>query len=154
MLFAVNAGSNSVSAFKVQGDKLHLTDVVSSGGGFPDSLTVHGKLLYVLNAGGAGTAQGFRIADSQLVAMPRSARILGLANSDPSNFLTSPGQIGFSPDGNVTDPPALSPATHPAGAGHSSGSTEPHLRRAEVAEPLQGRARAIWTSPRAWESTA
>jgi hypothetical protein len=53
----------------------------------------------VLNAGGAGTVQGFRIAGSQLAAMPGSARSLGLANSDPPNFLTSPGQIGFSPDG-------------------------------------------------------
>jgi len=60
---------------------------------------VHGRLLYVLNSGGAGIVQGFRIADDGLVAIPGSARSLGLANSDPPDFLAAPGQVGFTPDG-------------------------------------------------------
>jgi 6-phosphogluconolactonase (cycloisomerase 2 family) len=99
MLFAVNAGSDSVSAFSVQGDRLHLETVVPSGGQFPASIAVHGRLLYVLNSGGEGIAQGFRIAGDHLVRIPGSARSLGLANSDPPFFLDSPGQVGFTPSG-------------------------------------------------------
>jgi len=99
LLFAVNAGSDSVSAFSVHGDELQLESVVSSGGQFPASIAVHGRLVYVLNSGGAGIVQGFRIAGDHLVRIPGSARTLGLANTDPPNFLTAPGQVGFTPDG-------------------------------------------------------
>ena len=99
VLIAVNAGSDSVSAFAVNGDRLRLTSVVASGGQFPASIAVHGRLVYVLNSGGTGIVQGFRIAGPVLVPIPHSARSLGLANSDPPFFLTSPGQVGFTPDG-------------------------------------------------------
>jgi 6-phosphogluconolactonase (cycloisomerase 2 family) len=99
LLFAVNAGSDSVSTFRVSGDQLQLTDVVASGGRFPASIAVHDKLLYVLNAGDTGIVQGFRIADGGLRPIPDSARSLGLANTNPPFFLTSPGQVGFTPDG-------------------------------------------------------
>ena len=52
LLFAVNAGSNEVSVFGVDGDTLHLLDKVSSRGTMPISIAVHGSLVYVLNAGG------------------------------------------------------------------------------------------------------
>ncbi|HEU5215554.1 MAG TPA: hypothetical protein VFU30_08440 [Gaiellaceae bacterium] len=100
LLFAVNAGSDSVSTFSVHGDSLQLESTVPSGGQFPASIAVHGKLLYVLDSGGTGIVQGFRIADDHLVRIPGSARSLGLTNTDPPNFLTSPGQVGFTPDGN------------------------------------------------------
>jgi 6-phosphogluconolactonase (cycloisomerase 2 family) len=99
LLFAVNAGSDSVSAFSVHGDRLHLESVVASGGQFPASIAVYGRLVYVLNSGGAGTLQGFRIVGDRLVQIPGSARTLGLTNSDPPFFLTSPGQVGFTPTG-------------------------------------------------------
>ena len=99
LLFAVNAASDSVSALSVDGDSLQLESVVPSGGEFPASIAVHGRLLYALNAGGAGVVQGFQIAGDHLVRIPGSARSLGLANSDPPNFLTSPGQVGFTPNG-------------------------------------------------------
>lgn len=99
LLLAVNAGSDSVSAFSVHGDRLELESVVPSGGQFPASIAVSGKLVYVLNSGGAGVVQGFRIAGDRLVAIHGSARTLGLANTNPPNFLSSPGQVGFSPDG-------------------------------------------------------
>jgi 6-phosphogluconolactonase (cycloisomerase 2 family) len=60
---------------------------------------VHRNLVYVLNAGGTGIVQGFRIRGNHLRPIGGSARSLGLANSDPPNFLTSPGQVGFTPDG-------------------------------------------------------
>ena len=98
-LIAVNAGSDTVSAFRVQGDTLTLLNVVPSGGQFPNSIGVHDGIAYVLNAGGAGTVQGFRIGEDGLEPIPGSARSLGLANSNPPNFLTAPGQVGFTPDG-------------------------------------------------------
>jgi len=66
---------------------------------FPASVAVHDDLVYVLNAGGAGTVQGFRISDAGLTPIAGSTRSLGLANSNPPFFLTSPGQVGFTPDG-------------------------------------------------------
>jgi hypothetical protein len=98
-LIAVNAGSDTVSSFRVHGDRLQLRSVVSSGGQFPNSVAVHDGLVYVLNAGGTGIVQGFSLSGSQLVPIPGSARSLGLANGDPPNFLTAPGQVGFTPDG-------------------------------------------------------
>jgi 6-phosphogluconolactonase (cycloisomerase 2 family) len=99
LLFAVNAGSDSVSVFRVRGKRLKLTDVDPSGGDFPASVAVHGDLVYVLNAGHDGRVQGFRIHGNHLHSLPGSSRSLGLANTDPPNFLTSPGQVGFTPDG-------------------------------------------------------
>src|SRR5215204_2943067 len=68
LLLAVNAGSDSISVFRVRGERLRLSDIDSSGGDFPASIAVYGDLVYVLN-------------------------------TDPPNFLTSPGQVGFTPDG-------------------------------------------------------
>jgi 6-phosphogluconolactonase (cycloisomerase 2 family) len=99
LVIAVNAGSDSVSTLSVHGDRLQLESVVSSGGQFPASIALDGKLVYVLNAGGTGIVQGFRIAGDRLVSIPGSARTLGLANSDPPFFMSSPGQVGFTPDG-------------------------------------------------------
>ena len=48
---------------------------------------------------GAGIVQGFRIIGGRLIRMPGSARPLRLANSAPPFFLTSPGRVGFAPDG-------------------------------------------------------
>jgi 6-phosphogluconolactonase (cycloisomerase 2 family) len=99
LLFAVNAGSDTVSVFKVHGSRLQLADVDWSGGDFPASVAVHDNLVYVLNAGGTGIVQGFEIRGHHLRPLEGSARSLGLANTDPPNFLTSPGQVGFTPNG-------------------------------------------------------
>ena len=99
LLIAVNAGSNSVSALRVVGDRLQLLGVVPSGGDFPASVAIHGDLVYVLNSGSAGVVQGFRVSDSGLTPIAGSGRSLGLTNSNPPFFLESPGQVGFSPDG-------------------------------------------------------
>jgi 6-phosphogluconolactonase len=50
-LFAVNAGSNSISSFLVTATGLKLVSVHSSGGKFPNSVTTHGNLVYVLDSG-------------------------------------------------------------------------------------------------------
>jgi 6-phosphogluconolactonase (cycloisomerase 2 family) len=98
-LYVVNAGSNTISIFKVMPGHLQLVGSVDSGGMQPVSLTVDGDLLYVLNAGGAvgdvDNITGFVIEpDGMLQPLEGSTRPLSAPN-------TSPAQIGFSTDGNV-----------------------------------------------------
>jgi len=100
LLIAVNAGSDTVTTFKVRGDRLKNRRTVSSGGQFPASVAVSSRLVYVLNSGGEGIVKGFWITGHRLRPIPGSARSLGLANGNPPDFLTSPGQVGFTPAGN------------------------------------------------------
>lgn len=99
LLLAVNAGSDTVSAFDVDGEQLRLNQVAPSGGPFPVSIAVRGDLAYVLDAGLAGAVSGFRIDDGVLDPIEGSTRSLGLANTNPPFFLASPAQVGFTPDG-------------------------------------------------------
>lgn len=99
LLLAVNAGSNTISVFETSGAKLHLEKVLPSGGSFPVGFGVDDPLVYVLNAGGSGTVSGFRVTDGSLHPIAGSARTLGLANSIPPFFLSSPAEVGFSPSG-------------------------------------------------------
>ncbi|TKA08469.1 lactonase family protein [Actinacidiphila oryziradicis] len=99
LLLAVNAGSNTVTAFHAAGVKLTARQVIASGGDFPSSITVSGKLAYVLDAGGTGTIQGYRITKDGLTPLTGSSRSLGLANKAVPLFSSSPGQIAFTPDG-------------------------------------------------------
>jgi 6-phosphogluconolactonase len=95
-LFAVNAGSDDVSVFRVRRHGLELIGYFESRGAFPTSLTVYHNLVYVLNAGRDGTPPsiiGFRLKhDGRLIPMHESIREL-------------PGggfhQVGFSPRGNA-----------------------------------------------------
>src|ERR1043166_1665556 len=84
-LFAVNAGSNDVSAFRITSSGLSLANRVASGGVGPSSVTVHGNLLYVLNAGGAGNISGFSIgADGALTPLSGSTPALSGAGGGPA----------------------------------------------------------------------
>jgi 6-phosphogluconolactonase (cycloisomerase 2 family) len=71
---------------------------VASGGRMPISLTLSGKLLYVLNAGGAVGEQdnitGFQFAQGQLTSQPGSTRTLSADN-------TGPAQVSFTSSGDV-----------------------------------------------------
>jgi 6-phosphogluconolactonase (cycloisomerase 2 family) len=99
LLYAVNAGSDTVSVFSVSGDRLALRQVVSSGGSFPVSVAVHGDLVYVLNALGGGLLQGYRVFGSFLAPIPGSGRPLGLNPDASPQFTNTPGQVAFTPDG-------------------------------------------------------
>ena len=99
LLFAVNAGSNTLSVFDVRGDQLRLSETVPSGGSFPVSVAVSGGLVYVLNAGGGGSLQGFFVVGDRLWALPGSSRALGLDPTATPPFTNSPGQVGFTPNG-------------------------------------------------------
>ena len=98
-LYAVNAGSNTVSVFSVQRDRLFLRQVVNSGGAFPVSVAVHGGLVYVLNAENGGSVQGYVNFFGHLFAIPGSNRALGLNPAATPQFTNTPGQVAFSPDG-------------------------------------------------------
>jgi 6-phosphogluconolactonase (cycloisomerase 2 family) len=99
LLFAVNAGSDTISVLSVEGSTVRLDQVLGSGGEFPDSIAVRGNLVYVVNAGGAGSVSGFSIVGQLVVPIPGSTRSLGLDNTNPPNFHMSPGQVTFSPNG-------------------------------------------------------
>src|SRR3954452_16965263 len=77
-LYAVNAGSDTVTVFDVSGDALNRREVLSAGGSFPVSIAVHDRLVYVLNARGGGSVQGFRRDGGGLVPIAGSNRALGL----------------------------------------------------------------------------
>jgi len=98
-LYAVNAGSNTVSVFAVRGDRLFLRQVVNSGGAFPVSVAVHGALVEVLNAENGGSVQGFVSFFGRLFAVPGWNRALGLDPTATPQFVNTPGQVAFSPDG-------------------------------------------------------
>ena len=99
LLYAVNAGSNTVSVFAVSGDQLALRQVLGSGGTFPVSVAVHGDLVYVVNALNGGSLRGYRVFGNFLVPLPGSNRALGLNLNASPQFTNTPGQVAFSPDG-------------------------------------------------------
>jgi DNA-binding beta-propeller fold protein YncE len=102
LLFAVNAGSNTLSVFSVSGTQLKLREVLSSGGVFPVSVTVSAGYVYVLNAGQGGSIQGFVLGNGGLYPIPGNHRALGLAQAAAGSgeqFTHTPGQIGFTPNG-------------------------------------------------------
>src|SRR5262245_5644168 len=67
-LLVVNAGSDEVSLFAVEPDRLRLADRVHSGGSKPTSVAVSGALVYALNAG-TPNVSGFTLTDGKLTAL-------------------------------------------------------------------------------------
>jgi 6-phosphogluconolactonase len=92
VLFAANAGSGSVSVFRVFGSRLFLTDRVPSGGSEPNAIAQRGKLVYVLNTAGSSSVVGFRLREGRLSRIENSQRFLS------ANFANS-ASIAFSADG-------------------------------------------------------
>lgn len=99
LLYAVNAGSDTLTVFAVQGDRLLRRQVIGSGGSFPVSIAVHGNLLYVLNARNGGSVQGYLRVGQHLLPVPSWHRPLGLDPTLSPEFTTTPGQVAFTPDG-------------------------------------------------------
>jgi hypothetical protein len=99
LLYAVNAGSNTVSVFGTRGDQLFLRQVIRSGGTFPVSVAVHGNVVYVLNALNGGSVQGYWSIFGRLVGIPRSNRPLHLNPTATPQFVNTPGQVSFTPNG-------------------------------------------------------
>jgi 6-phosphogluconolactonase len=95
-LLAVNAGSNDVSLFAIEGSKLTLLDKESSGGQTPVSVAVKGPIAYVLNAGGTPNISGFFVdaLGKHLIPLPGSQRPLA------GGTTAQPAQVRFAPEGN------------------------------------------------------
>ncbi|KIF75414.1 hypothetical protein QR77_18945 [Streptomyces sp. 150FB] len=101
LLYAVNAGSDTVTVFAVDGDRLERTQTITSGGKFPVSITVHGNQVYVANALDGGSIQGYLRVGDRLVKVPTWHRALGLDPAAAPQFLNTPGGISFTPDGSA-----------------------------------------------------
>jgi 6-phosphogluconolactonase (cycloisomerase 2 family) len=93
-LYAVNAGSNSITRFEVERGGLEWKATVPSGGTMPISLTAHDHLLYVLNGGAPTNITGFDTHGDGLTPIPGSTRAMGPGASGPA-------QISFNRNGNV-----------------------------------------------------
>jgi 6-phosphogluconolactonase (cycloisomerase 2 family) len=92
-LFAVNAGDNSVSSFKVQDNgQLTLTSTEHTKGIMPVSVTVHDNLLYVLNRG-SDNINGFHVSDDGKLTY-----IEGSTQPLSSQAVDAP-QVSITPDG-------------------------------------------------------
>jgi 6-phosphogluconolactonase len=92
-LFAVNAGSNSISSFQIREDgSLMLAHTAASNGTRPVSVTVHGTFLYVVNSISSNIS-GYRVGTGgTLMPIEGSVKPLSTANAGPA-------QISFTPDG-------------------------------------------------------
>jgi 6-phosphogluconolactonase (cycloisomerase 2 family) len=99
LLYAVNAGSNTITVFRAHGDTLHRIQIVPSGGTFPVSVAVHDHLVYVLNARDGGSVQGYVQVAGHLFPIPAWHRSLGLDPTETPEFTSTPGQVAFTPDG-------------------------------------------------------
>ncbi|HEY1815473.1 MAG TPA: beta-propeller fold lactonase family protein [Kofleriaceae bacterium] len=100
LLFAVNAGDNSLTTFEMHADgTLALLSIVDSGGIDPISVTASGDYVYVVNAGSttpevAANIAGFQIQSGGLTAVTGSTQALSAANPGPA-------EISFNGDGSL-----------------------------------------------------
>lgn len=91
-LYAVDAGSSTLTSFRIAGDGLKRIGTVASGGSTPTSVAVHGNRLYALNVGGSGNVASFAVADGALTP-------LAGGTSPLSGSSTAPAQVSVTPDG-------------------------------------------------------
>ena len=106
LLFAVNAGDDTVTSFRVGPDgRLTFADIKSSGGSHPVSVDSHNGLLYVLNGLDLGGHDllGLRYSrDGTMTPIPGSTRQLATPFAADNGFgFAAPlaDQVLFSPDG-------------------------------------------------------
>jgi 6-phosphogluconolactonase (cycloisomerase 2 family) len=95
LVFAVNAGSNTITAFRVTPRGMKRVDQQDSGGVFPESLTIHRNKLYVLNENSASIA-GFRFSSKG-----KMKPIAGSVQSLSAGAENLPRQIGFDRTGRM-----------------------------------------------------
>lgn len=99
-LVAVNAGSNSISVFAVgKRGHLSLTDMASSMGTMPVSVSVVDNLVYVLNDGGSGNIAGFKLSGKGKLTF-LAGSVQPLSNMGVGDAPTA-HQIGIKPNRQV-----------------------------------------------------
>ena len=89
-LFAVNAGSNTISVFQAGPDRLELIDQIASGGTAPVSIAAARGRVYVLNAGGTANVAAFDREDGTLEPLGTQDLAPGAAGA---------AQVSVMPDG-------------------------------------------------------
>jgi 6-phosphogluconolactonase len=95
LLFAVNAGSGTVSTFSVHKAELTLLSKTPSFGVQPSAVAEYQGLVYVLNSGGPGSVVGFRLDyGGQLKQIPNSTAFLTGTTSGGAS-------LAFSPNGHI-----------------------------------------------------
>src|SRR5271156_2079359 len=95
ILLAVNAGSGTISEFRVNGSRLSLLDKTAAAGSSPVAVTVRGGLVYLLDAGGEGSVTGSRLQfDGTLAEIPNSTAFL-----TPFGGGSGAGALSISPNG-------------------------------------------------------
>ena len=90
-VYAVNAGSDTITSFDVTRSGLRRVSTVPSGGDVPISVSVEGGLVYVLNTGSGGNVSAFRSFAGRLFALPGSTRGLSGTAADAAQVAISPG---------------------------------------------------------------
>jgi 6-phosphogluconolactonase (cycloisomerase 2 family) len=90
-LLAVDAGSNQISVLRIRHDgslELVRDGVTSSGGILPDSVTIHGDLVYVANSGNGGSNYTGFVLDDRGRLRPLAGSTVPLPdNSAPADVL-------------------------------------------------------------------
>ncbi len=114
-LYAVNAGSGTLSVLGVSGTHVWKQRIVSSGGTDPISVTAGNRWVYVLNAGGTPGVVGFRVTDRGLTRIHGGARSLTAAD-------VTPEQVSLSPSGRTLVVTNKTSSTIDTFAVHSDGS--------------------------------
>jgi 6-phosphogluconolactonase (cycloisomerase 2 family) len=93
MLFAVNAGSGTLSVFGVDGAALFLLETIPTNGSEPVAVAQQGNSVYVLDGGGQESVSGFRIegyGDLQSIAKSTTYLTPFAGGSAPSSIAISP----------------------------------------------------------------
>jgi 3-carboxymuconate cyclase len=90
-LFAVNAGSGTISSFRLVNNIPVLVDQDPTGGAFPVAVAEHNGNVYVLNAGGNGAITAFRVDGiGRLHRISDSVVHLTATNDGASSLAISP----------------------------------------------------------------
>ena len=95
LLFAVNAGSGTVSSFRIVRDRLVLADQKPTDGSEPVAVAQHGNFVYVLNEAGDGGVAVFSVdASGHLSQIPNSTTLLSGTGLGGASIAVSPdGQL-------------------------------------------------------------
>jgi 6-phosphogluconolactonase len=137
LVFAVNAGSDTVTSFKETGSGLKKVSTAPSGGDLPISVTSYKGLLYVLNTND-GTISGLKYTSSgKLTPIPNSTQTLFAAGGPGPSGASR--QISFDRTGKTVVVDELGPGfitTFPIGAGGAAGPATPPPHASAVPFPF------------------